>query len=105
MRLRSAPRQSDTRPAESPGEPAARDRRAASNNFLPSVATVVDPNVAGEDFGQMLKQLRPMAILGVDQQVIRIRLPGQGSIGYGHRMMGDWLAGLRCFANVRVSAK
>jgi hypothetical protein len=33
----------------------------------------VDLNVTRKDFGQVLEQLRPVAILGVDQQVVLIR--------------------------------
>ena len=41
--------------------------------FFPSIASVVNLDVAREDFGQVLEPPRPMIILGVDEQVVFIR--------------------------------
>ena len=41
--------------------------------LLASVTSVVDLNVTRKDFSQVLQQLRPVTVLGVDQQVVRIR--------------------------------
>jgi hypothetical protein len=43
----------------------------------------VDLNLPWEQLGKVLKQSRPMAVLGVDQQVVFVWewLAGQGSMG------------------------
>ena len=48
--------------------------------LLTAVATVVDLNLPWEQLGKVLKQSRPMAVLGVDQQVVFVWewLAGQG---------------------------
>jgi hypothetical protein len=49
-------------------------------SLLTAVATVVDLNLPWEQLGKVLKQSRPMAVLGVDQQVVFVWewLAGQG---------------------------
>ena len=58
-------------------------------------------------FGRVLKQLRTVTILGVDQQVVLVMSgsgsPGQGSMGYGLRTLAAcWLA-TRYYASGLVS--
>jgi hypothetical protein len=52
-------------------------------SLLTAVATVEDLNLPWEQLGKVLKQSRPMAVLGVDQQVVFVWewLAGQGSMG------------------------